>query len=94
MTSNERFWHETDMPSQSPHLHRVISVRRGIWLLPGHNGHWLSRTKILVSAGSQGDLARDSAFASPVGRALTKGLSEEPAQMRLIRKAYAQRYFT
>ena len=24
--------------------HRVISVRRGIWLLPGHNGHWSSRT--------------------------------------------------
>jgi hypothetical protein len=34
---------------------------------------------ILVHGGSQGDLARDSALASPVGRTLTKGLSEEPA---------------
>jgi hypothetical protein len=37
--------------------------------------------------------ARDSALASPVGRTLTKGLSEEPGQMCLIRKSYAQGYF-
>ena len=35
--------------------------------------------EILVSAGSQGDLARDSAFASPAGWTLTKSPSEEPA---------------
>jgi len=34
---------------------------------------------ILVHAGSRGDLARDSALAPPAGRALTKGLSEQPA---------------
>jgi hypothetical protein len=33
----------------------------------------------LVSAGSQGDLARDSAIASPAGWTLTKSPSEEPA---------------
>jgi len=34
--------------------------------------------EILVSAGSQGDLARDSSFASPAGWTLTKSPSEEP----------------
>jgi hypothetical protein len=34
---------------------------------------------ILIYARSLGCVARDSGFASPVGRTLTKGLSEEPA---------------
>jgi len=38
-----------------------------------------SLTGILLSALSQGDLAKDPAFAPPDGRTLTKCLSEEPA---------------
>src|SRR5450755_92830 len=34
-----------------------------------------------------------SVLAAPAGRTLTKGRPEEPAQMRLIRKANAQGYF-
>src|ERR1700722_7167669 len=44
----------------------------------------------LVHDGSGDDLVGNSTLTSPIGRALTKGLSEEPAKMRLIRKAHFQ----
>jgi hypothetical protein len=63
------------------------TIVRGLWRKQGTVGttHLCLRSRadrsweIPVSAGSQGDLARDSEFASPAGWTLPKSPSEEPA---------------